>query len=389
MNKSKTNKKLPKKTRNTRKKHHLKKSGGIGIEAFLPLLKVLDYPVSGLTGSNQQNTMMNMFVYLLSANLLKKEDVKTKLNIKILPKIEQLIREKDKNSEIYKKIAEMNNSTRQTLITQVKQRDSYKDLFKECHNKADKGRQVVKLKLFHHHLYAKSSNPFGFKSDYDIYFENEKFTCCFKSNKLTSIQSLLPDELFKSIMNPSKSMYITDLMNIIYKNYKDNNEIYKRIAMLMKMKVQWNKRITNVPIIPMLPGIPGVGFEDFKLYSMVEEQYRSKDNVISKKGNKVLLDNSTTGVRKTASLSIFNKQVDIIKYLYNNNFIGDKSEEKKLTDEEKKRFASEESIKEIINLLNKNILDLYAEIRKDDSILSEESKNVKFVVYQLMTIIDS
>ena len=201
--------------------------------------------------------------------------------------------------------------------------------------------------------------------------------------------SLLPDELFKSIMNPSKSMYITDLMNIIYKNYKDNNEIYKRIAMLMKMKVQWNKRITNVPIIPMLPGIPGVGFEDFKLYSMVEEQYRSKDNVISKKGNKVLLDNSTTGVRKTASLSIFNKQVDIIKYLYNNNFIGDKSEEKKLTDEEKKRFASEESIKEIINLLNKNIVDLYAEIRKEDSILSEESKNVKFVVYQLMTIIDS
>ena len=159
--------------------------------------------------------------------------------------------------------------------------------------------------------------------------------------------------------------------------------------MLMKMKVQWNKRITNVPLLPMLPGIPGVGFEDFKLYSMVEEQYRSKDNVISKKGNKVLLDNSTTGVRKIASLSIFNKQLDIIKYLYNNNFIGDKSEEKKLTDEEKKRFASEESIKEIINLLHKNILDLYAEIRKDDSILSEESKNVKFVVYQLMTIIDS
>lgn len=83
----------------------------------------------------------------------------------------------------------------------------------------------------------------------------------------------------------------------------------------------------------------------------------------------------------------------MIKYLYKNGFIDDNSEgekitDKKLSDKEKKILASEETIKEILDLLNKNVLDLYAEVTSKESTLSDNKKNIKFSVYQLMTIID-
>lgn len=400
MNKSKVirsvTKKGSKKAKNKTKKQQMRKTGGIaaaGLEAIIPpLLKLADYPVTGITGSSTQVEMMNLFVYLVSINLLKKEFVKETLNIQSLPKLVQLKEEKEAKSKIYRNIAAMDNKMRETLIAKIKEQDVYKDVFIQCRNGNQDTRQKEALKLFHQELNAKSSNPFGFKSDYDVYFEDDKFTCCFKPNKLSSVQSIFPNELFDSIMNPSKSLYITDLMNIVYKNYNKNKEVYQNIVILMKKKLQWNKRFTHVPLLPLLPGM-GMGFEDFKLYAMIEDQYRSKDNVISKLGNKVLLDESTTSIRKVASLSLFNKQLDMIKYLYKNGFMDDNSKDEKVTnkkfsDLEKKKLESEETIKEILDLLNKNVLDLYAEVTSKESPLSDNKKNIKFLVYQLMTIID-
>ena len=80
MNKSKVirslTKKGSKKAKNKTKKQPIRKTGGIatGLEAIIPpLLKLADYPVTGITGSNTQVAMMNLFVYLVSINLLKKE----------------------------------------------------------------------------------------------------------------------------------------------------------------------------------------------------------------------------------------------------------------------------------------------------------------------------
>ena len=70
------------------------------------------------------------------------------------------------------------------------------------------------------------------------------------------------------------------------------------------------------------------------------------------------------------------------------NSEGDKITDKKLSDLEKKKLESEETIKEILDLLNKNVLDLYAEGTSKESTLSDNKKNIKFSVYQLMTIID-
>ena len=403
MNKSKVNKRATKKgtkkAKNTTKKQQkiqqMRKTGGIatGLEVIiLPLLKGADYPVTGITGSNIQVTMMNLFVYLLSISLLKRDFVKETLNVLSLPKMVQLKEEKEANSKIYRNIAGMDNKIRASLIAKIKNQDLYKDLFNQCQNVNQDTRQKETLRLFHQEMNTKSSNPFGFKSDYDVYFEDGKFTCCFKPNKLSSVQSIFPNELFDSIMNPSKSLYITDLMNIVYNNYNKNKEVYQNIVILMKKKLQWNKRLTHVPLLPLLPGM-GVGFEDFKLYAMIEDQYRSKDNVTSIIGNKVFLDESTTAIRKVSSLSLFNKQLDMIKYLYKNGFIDDNSEgdkitDKKLSDLEKKKLESEETIKEILDLLNKNVLDLYAEGTSKESTLSDNKKNIKFSVYQLMTIID-
>ena len=399
MNKSKiskmSTKKGTKKAKNKTKKQQIRKTGGIAavLEAIIPpLLKLADYPVTGITGSNNQVTMMNLFVYLVSINLLKKDFIKETLNISSLPKLVQLKEAKQENSEIYRNIAGMDNKIRASLIAKIKDQDVYKDLFNQCQNVKQDTRQKETLRLFHQELNTKSSNPFGFKSDYDVYFEDDKFTCCFRPNKLSAVQSIFPNELFDSIMNPSKSLYITDLMNIVYKNYNKNKEVYQNIVILMKKKLQWNKRLTHVPLIPLLPGM-GMGFEDYKLYAMIEDQYRSKDNVTSKIGNKVLLDESTTAIRKASTLSLFNKQLDIIKFLYKNGFIDDNSEgekitDKKFSDEEKKILASEETIKEILYLLNKNVLDLYEEITRKDNKLADNKKNIKFSVYQLMTIID-
>lgn len=324
---NKTNKKLSKKTRNTRKKQNRAKKknksqtvmkkvkGGepltIAVLGTLATLLTKSFIVSGgIVGAlktiaikeiGNPTTYMAAVGFFMKVWFIPIYNGRVRFNkfydimLVVLAKIEDPKAFEKESSDSTEILSKAN-----TVLEKSKYLNSLED---DC-----KLNMTLPNTLKLYHTTKDSMNVFGLYSSYTVYKKKEKYQCCF-----VKVLKIYP------IVDYGKSLYITKIFNIIADDYTKNRDLYLYIAMLDSDK--------KVDLIS-------------EIRKSIEQKYYifSKD----KWTKDIEYDNENV---LEISKSFYNKQINIIKYLteLNNETLPDPKE-----------VENKYSITDILEFVHKN-----------------------------------